>query len=196
MTDCLAETGAPTAWIVAGLLALVAVAIGVAFIARTRAGRASLLGLALVGLLALGTGALTPPAASAADCTAAAPDSTAPTPTPTPSTAPVGVEGDWSGRTGRDDGYLINVTLSDDGTTASGAVDYPEFPCTATWTQTARTATTITFVEKLGENPENCADDGTVTLTLVGDPLTRLDFTYTYLGETDPIDYAELTRVP
>jgi len=196
MNDCLADTGAPTAWIVVGLLALVAVAIGVAFVARTRAGRMGLLGLALVGALALGAGVLTPPPASAADCTATAPDSTAPTPTPTPSAAPVGVEGDWSGRTGRDDGYVINVTLSDDGTTASGVVDYPDFPCSSAWTQTARTATTITFTETLTANAENCADGGIVTLTLVGDPLTRLDFTYTYLGETDPIDFAELTRVP
>ncbi|AYF97698.1 hypothetical protein [Protaetiibacter intestinalis] len=199
MTDCLAATGASDAWIVVSAIAAGAVALGITLALLVRR-RSRLAPAALLGVLVLSLttgGMATSPAAHAADegCATAAPTATAsPTPTATATApAPVTIAGSWEGAINPPGGYNLLVTITDDGTVASGVLSYPELLCEAEWTQTARSETTVTFSETLTV-PGGCADDGTVVLTLLDSPLTQLGYIYTYSGGITAIDQGTLTR--
>lgn len=58
--------------------------------------------------------------------------------------------------------------ITDDGTTASATADYrPAFPCTATWTQTARVGDVVTMLETVSDATA-CAQGSMTTLTPSG----------------------------
>ncbi|QNO37622.1 hypothetical protein H4J02_00790 [Protaetiibacter sp. SSC-01] len=173
MPECLAATGSTDTSLIA-LGAVLLVAIGVAVVWRSGRVRHGVLGLLAIGaLVAVGTLGAPAPAQAADDCSPAAASATAtPTPTPTPAVTVAGV---WAGQIPQS--YGIVVTITDDGTTAPAVGEYPGL-CGFTWAQTARTETTITFVETVDDAA--CVDQGEITLTPVGSPVTSIGYHYVY----------------
>jgi hypothetical protein len=160
--DCLAATGldsGPIAFV--ALVALAALILGVILATRSARARSATLLLGALVLAVVGVGFSAAPSASA-DCP-----------------PHVSIAGVWTGDyvdPNPDGSFTIVATVTDDGTTASASVEYPGF-CTATWTQTSRTATAVVFLERV-DDPLVCVDNGTVTLTAVGDPPTELGWLY------------------
>ena len=155
-------------------------------IARSAVGQCASTGVAVVllGLLLVGFQPAMPASAGADDC---------PPPVPT-----VTFAGRWQGTVDYpvlpgdpQFQYDLVATIADDGMTASAIVDYPTLLCTATWTQTARSGSTVTFLEKIDPpfNPLDCVDDGVITVTLSGAPLgSTLDWAYAYSTGPGPFD--------
>lgn len=187
--SCLPSMGvssAPSMLIGAAILLLFGgLLVGVALSAARR--RASIgLVVVVLGMMLVGFQPALPARAAPPDC---------PPPAPTLTFA-----GTWSGivdfpvPVGFDPfSYPLTAVVTDDGTTAFATVDYPTLPCSAVWTQTARSGNTVTFKETINPpfNPLNCADLGVVTLTLSGAPLgSTLDWTYQYESGPGPFDQA------
>ena len=184
MQDCLIGTGAePGPMVAIAIVAAILVVAGITVLLARGKGRGATL---LVAVLLLGgaSAAVAPAApASAADC-----PKTPPTATPA-----FVIDGIWAGTAlpwWLPDGYFLIADITDDGTTASAVVDYPG-GCTSTWAQTARTATTVTFLETITTMafPGACVDQGIVTITPAGAPPTELDWWYEYAGGPTEYDH-------
>ncbi len=185
MIDCLPATGLDAGSVAAvGLIALAVLIVGAIAIVRSRRRSAATLMMALLLVAGGGIGLsfAAPTAASAATACS----------TPTPTSAPAGIAGVWAGdhMEGEEVLYSIVATITDNGTTASGVVVYPDL-CNGTWTQVSRTATTVVFSEVV-DDPVACVDNSTITITPVGSPPTSLG----WLAEAEGIPAQGATLLP
>jgi len=94
---------------------------------------------------------------------------TASNPTPTETHAAVAgpFDGHWVGAvTGDLHDYTADAVIHDDGTTLTGTITYPEFPCSGTWTQTARSGNHVDIHEVITAGSPPCIAETTITLVM------------------------------
>ena len=91
--------------------------------------------------------------------------SSAPSETPTPHVGPF--DGRWVGAvTGDLHKYTADAVIHDDGTTVSGTITYQEFPCSGTWTQTARSGNHVDLHEVITSGSPPCVHETNITLVM------------------------------